>query len=48
MMLYGLMFDYVSSFLFAVTVGYVRAKASVCPRISYDVVMRVVVKGKLF
>ena len=41
----GLMFGCVSSFPFAVTVGYVRAKAYVCPRIMNDIVMYVVVKG---
>ena len=48
MTLDGLMFDHVRSFLFAITVGCVRAKASVCPHISDDVVMHVVVKGGVF
>ena len=43
-----IMFDHVIYFLFAVTVGCVRAKASVCPHISDDVVMNVVVKGDVF
>ena len=33
---------------FLVTVGFERAKASVCPRISDDVVIHVVVKGDIF
>ena len=48
MTLYGIMFDHVSSLLLTVTVGCVRAKASVCPHISDDVVMHVVVKGEVF
>ena len=48
MKLDGLMFDHVRSFLFAVMVQCVRSKASVCPRISGDVVMHVVVEGGVF
>ena len=48
MMLYRIMFGSVSYFLFAVTVVCVMAKASVCPHISDDVSMHVVVKGGIF
>ena len=42
------MFDHVRSLPFAVTVGCVRAKASVCPCIMYYIIMRVVVVGNVF
>ena len=41
-------FDYVSSFPFAVMVIFVSSKAYVRPRMSDDVVMHVVVKGGVF
>ena len=43
-----IMFDHVRSLPFAVTVGCVRYKASVCPHILDGVVMHVVVKGGVF
>ena len=48
MMSDGLMFDCVRSIPFAVTVICVRAKASVHPLVSYDVVMIVIFKEDLF
>ena len=48
MNLYGLMFHDLFFYPFAVTVGCVRAKASVLPHISDEVVMNVVVKGDVF
>ena len=45
MMLDGLMFDCVRYLSFMVTVGCDRSKESVCPHISDDVVMYVLVKG---
>ena len=47
-MLDGLMFDHMSYLPFTFTVGCVRAKASLHPHISDDIVMHVVVKGKVF
>ena len=48
MTLDGLMFDHVRSSPVLVMELCVRVKASVCPRISDDVVMHVVVKGGVF
>ena len=45
MMLDGLMFDFVRSLPFMVTIGCGRAKTSVCPHISDDFVMHVLAKG---
>ena len=42
------MFDHLSFYPFAVTVGFVRAKTSVRPRISDDVIMHEVVEGGVF
>ena len=47
-MLDRLIFDHLKSFLFAVLVVCVRAKASVCPRMSDDAIMHVEVKGDIF
>ena len=44
----GLMFNFVSSLSFVVMVICVRAKASVCPRMSDDAIMHVEVKGDVF
>ena len=41
----GLMFDHLSFSSFSVMVGFVRSKASVCPRILYDGVIYAVFKG---
>ena len=43
-----IIFDHVSSFLFAVTVVCVRDKESVHPRVLEKVVMHIVVKGDVF
>ena len=48
MALDGLMFDHLRSLPFAVTVGCLRAKASVRPCIPYYVIMRVVLVGDVF
>ena len=48
MILDVLMFDRVMTIPFAVTFVCVRYKASVCPRVSDDVAMRVIVKGGAF
>ena len=42
------MFDNFYFSPFTVTVGFVRYKASVCPRILDDIVMHVLVKGDVF
>ena len=47
-MLDGLMFDNYLFYPFAVMVGFLRAKASVFPRIFDDAVMHEVVKGCVF
>ena len=47
-MLYRLMYDHLSFYIFAVVVGFLRAKASVCPCIFDDVVIYEVVKGGVF
>ena len=47
-MLYGIVFDCVIFFPYAATVGCVRAKASVYPHISDDVIIHVAVKGVIF
>ena len=48
MTLDGIMFDHVRSLLFEVTIRYARDKASICPHISYAVVMNVIVKRDVF
>ena len=44
----GIVFDKFRFFPFSVTVGFVRAKAYFQPHISYDVMIREVVKGGAF
>ena len=44
----GLMFDYLLFSPFAVTILFVRAKASIHPRMMDDAVMHVVAKGDVF
>ena len=48
MTIYGLVFGHLVFPPFLVMVRYVRDKASVRPRISYDVIMYVVIKGGVF
>ena len=42
------MYDHLLFYIFAVMVGFVRAKASICPCIFDDVVIHEVVKGGVF
>ena len=48
MTLDGLMFDHSLFFPFAVTVGFIRAKASVRPHISGVIIIHLLVKGDVF